>query len=80
MPKDERDTKYAKFAKVLWNELANDATLSDMMMVYIDSDDPESPDANDLKEFEKSMVLVIARKLYEWREHGWDKPGWPENA
>jgi hypothetical protein len=106
---NERDTKYAPFAKVLWDEIAKDSR------IYWETPDDEeithvanliSTPVSDIEEagkviaqdivdhlearekagkeieeaFHAEMITLIARKLYEWREHGWDRPGWPPES
>lgn len=64
----DRDTKFADCAEQLWEILAKDADLQDMMHDFIDSDDPEAPDEEDLEAFEGGMKLRIARFMYDYEE------------
>lgn len=63
----DRDNKFADCAEYLWEILAEDPVLQNMMNEYIDSDD-ESPDEEDLEAFEEEMKLRIARFMYDYEE------------
>ena len=64
----DRDIKFADCAEQLWETLTEDPTLQQMMVEFIDSDDPEAPDEEDLEAFEEGIKLSIARFMYDYEE------------
>ena len=64
----DRDTKFADCAEQLWETLTEAPTLQQMMVEFIDSDDPEAPDEEDLEAFEEGIKLSIARFMYDYEE------------